>query len=158
MKKLVVIAMAALFTAGAYAADVAIPTSVKSMLQPRVKGQRSCQKAAPTMVVSERKGNGRTVRLARVVMHDLFTPSRIEVSGFSLSLCSFCPTSQPAPQCFPLLMSWPPGYFVSRIFHTKNALQTERPAGRVLCSITLNVTADDSLCQGYGTLNPRPSA
>ena len=29
MKKLVVIAMAALFTAGAYAADVAIPTSAK---------------------------------------------------------------------------------------------------------------------------------
>lgn len=93
--------------------------SVKSMLQPRVKGQRSCQRAAPTMVVSERKGNGRTVRLARVVMHALFTPSRIEVSGFSLSLSSFCPTSQPAPQCFPLLMSWPPGYFVSRIFHNR---------------------------------------
>ena len=31
MKKLVVIAMAALFTAGAYAADVAIPTSAKHM-------------------------------------------------------------------------------------------------------------------------------
>ena len=34
------------------------------------------------MVVSERKVNGRTVRLACVVMHDLFTPSRIEVSAF----------------------------------------------------------------------------